>query len=89
MDNMKESNCKALKYARIYDNGGKTADRYLVRLYGSVYTMSDDALMPNGVNMYFGEEHEFDRPWSRFGKKVSVKDLPDAVRIAICRRAKR
>lgn len=40
---------------RVFDNGGITADRYTVTIGTSVYTMSENSNMPNGVNMYLGE----------------------------------
>jgi hypothetical protein len=42
----------------IYDNGGKTWDRYTVIIKGSVYGMSINACMPDGFNQYCGEESE-------------------------------
>ena len=38
----------------VYDNGGKTCDRYTAIIDGHVYTMSDNANMPNGVCLYYG-----------------------------------
>ena len=37
---------------RIFDNNGKTADRYTVIIDDDVFTMSTDCNAPNGVNMY-------------------------------------
>ena len=37
---------------RIFDNNGKTADRYTVIIDDDVFTLSTDCNMPNGVNMY-------------------------------------
>ena len=44
---------------KIWDNGGKTADRYTVRIRNDYYYMSHNANMPNGVCMYAGQYGEF------------------------------
>ena len=72
--------------ARIYDNGGRTADRYIVIIGNDVYTMSDDAMMPNGFNQYAG--HNISCPgWNVTGIKghvpVSFDSLPTQVQCAI------
>jgi hypothetical protein len=86
---MGEADCKALRYAKVYDDGGKSFDQYTVFLYGNVYGMSHNPLSPQGFNQFVGETRDIPRPWSRLGKKVDAKDLPEDVKIAICRRVKR
>jgi len=39
---------------KVFDNGGKTCDRYTVIINGHIFTMSDDANTPQGVNIYHG-----------------------------------
>jgi len=49
----------------IYDNNGKTADRYTVIIGNDVYGMSTDANMPNGFNQFagtIGEDFPMDFP---------------------------
>lgn len=71
----------------IYDNGGKTADRYTVIIDGAVYTMSDNATAPNGVNMYAGELKDLPNAVSKddefLGDDVLKADIPDKVKDAI------
>ena len=67
----------------VYDNGGRTFDRYTVILENEVYTMSEHPLSPEGVNLYageLGETHE-DR-----GTRVLFEDLPSEVQEAIRQR---
>ena len=40
---------------RIYDNKGKTFDRYTVIIDKDMYGMSSDPLGPRGFNQYGGE----------------------------------
>ncbi len=65
----------------VYDNGGKTADRYTVVIGTSVFGMSDDATTPNGFNQYAGETSEYPRGFT--GKKVKVTSLPKQTQKAI------
>mgnify|MGYP001558278080 FL=1 len=44
----------------VYDNGGKTADRFTVLIGDDVFAMSSDANMPNGVCMYIGSASDFE-----------------------------
>lgn len=67
---------------RVYDNGGRTIDRYAVVIGDSVFTMSANPLSPQGVNMYCGTTREIHPS----GREVSLNDLPPAVREAIKRR---
>ena len=44
---------------KVYDNGGKTVDRYTVEIQhwngeSDYYGMSDNATAPNGFNQYLG-----------------------------------
>ena len=45
---------------KIYDNGGKTFDRYLICIGEDVFSMSHNACSPQGVNMWLGLKSEFD-----------------------------
>ena len=76
---------------KVYDNGGKTLDRYtvLIRNYEmggfDVYTMSSDPLSPQGINQY---NHTADlintiRIAETSGKRIDYELLPLDVKRAI------
>jgi hypothetical protein len=63
----------------IYDNGGKTADRYSIFVEDQIgedmcLGLSDDCNMPNGVNSWFSGVRG-----RHNGKKISFADLPKRV----------
>jgi len=66
---------------KVYDNGGKTADRYTVVFSdGSMYAMSRDANMPNGVCMYIGNEKFTYVYPDALGKRINAKNLPEGTK---------
>ena len=67
----------------VYDNGGKTMDRYTVIIGESVYGMSHNPLQPNGVNQYAGERDEFPKDLSHLGKKIEFENLTPEVMKAV------
>ncbi len=71
------------KSMKIYDNQGKSFDRYTVVIEGEVYTMSESALSPGGINMYCGRAEAFGGDW---GEPVRFRDLPREVQEAIRQR---
>jgi len=78
-----------LTHVIVYDNGGKTADRYtIITPDGSVYGMSSDPFSPQGFSQYVGEKSEFPKGLSHTGKKVDATKLPDKVQQAILERMK-
>ena len=77
----------------VYDNGGKTFDRYTVQIGRDVYGMSDNATSPAGFNQYAGsikpgpaKRNQTKLNPANFGKRVRFSELPEAVRIAIVNR---
>jgi len=74
-----------MKGLKIYDNGGKTIDRYTVILDGAVFTMSYDPLSPQGVNQYLGRE--VDCKNQKWGKEIKFSQVNNAVQQAINLRA--
>lgn len=82
MANVNQDNSKVI----VYDNGGKTADRYTVFVGDSVYTMCDKPLSPQGFNQYAGNTGEI-KQGVHLGKKVKISDLSDDVQAAIRQRA--
>jgi hypothetical protein len=67
---------------RCYDNQGETFDRYTIVIGESVYTMSHNALSPQGVNMYCCQvgEVEITDP------EIEFSFLPSEVQEAVRRR---
>ena len=61
---------------KIWDNGGKTADRYLVRIRNDYYAMDDRPGMPNGICIYLGENVSEKGQ----GDRVHQSALPEGVR---------
>ena len=75
---------------KIYDNGGKTWDRYTVIIEGwhfgkscEVLGLSDNCDSPQGFSQ-FGEGYDGDH----LGKIISFDDLPDNVQNHIIERLK-
>jgi hypothetical protein len=66
---------------KVYDNGGATYDRYTVIIKTDTYTMSDNALSPQGFNQYCGSNLPLppNRP-------VKLSSLPEQVQRAIALR---
>ena len=71
---------------RVYDNGGRTRDRYTVVIHSSVYRMSVDAMSPQGINQLVPVLSEIDL--TTIGRKLPLKDWPSEVKQAIIERAK-
>ena len=76
----------------VYDNGGETVDRYTIIIGNDVYTMSQNAMSPNGFNQYAGTlrsgtETNVVLAESRRENPVSLDSLPAQVQAAIKARA--
>ena len=76
-------------YYKIYDNGGKTFDRYTLLTepfhFGKscdAYAFSRDAKSPQGFNQYCGDVYQ----GADLGKEISFNDLPEKVQTAIFER---
>ena len=65
----------------LYDNGGKTIDRYTLIADGAVYTLSENPLSPQGVNCYCCQEEEIQL--NEDDVRIKLEDLPSEVRDAI------
>ena len=67
----------------IFDNGGKTADRYtLIDKHGNVYTFDDKPLSPSGIGQFVFTYTEKTRLTETIlkddnliGKRIKLKDL--------------
>ena len=72
---------------RVFDNGGKTFDRYTIQIKRDVYLVSVNPLSPQGVRKYFSlkkyERLEKIADKEFLGKKIDFNVLPEAVRKAI------
>lgn len=73
---------------RIYDNGGKTVDRYTVIFEDwyngkscDAYGFSEDAKSPMGFNMFLGDVYE-----DSVGKEITFDKLPKEVQRAVIER---
>lgn len=71
---------------RIYDNGGKSMDRYTIIDGTEAYGMSNNPRSPQGFNQYIGEAGKLHVP--ALGKKVLFKSLPAEVKAAIVARVR-
>lgn len=77
-----------MEHVKVYDNNNYTWDRYTVCVYVpesntyDIYSMSENALMPDGVNYY---SHSQDYPYTadNHEKEVEFTSLPIEVRKAI------
>lgn len=81
-DVVSESLDEAKPKVVVYDNGGKTVDRYTVIIGTSVYGMSDNPNHPQGLNQYAGEVGQDVKVGSHLGKKLSKvpKEIEKAVK---------
>ena len=72
---------------RIFDNGGKTFDRYTIQIGRDIYLMSANPLSPQGVNQYsFLKKYEHlegAKNKELLGKEIIFNVLPEAVKKAI------
>ena len=62
---------------KLYDNGGKSFDRYTLVLAFDVFGFSENALMPDGFSQYLGKPEEF--PPEVLGKIIRAGDAPKQV----------
>ena len=78
-----------LRDVTVYDDGGKTVDRYTVVIQdGSVFGIGNDPFSPQGYNQYVGEISEFPKGLSHTGKKLKTNQIPEKVKLAILQRIK-
>lgn len=73
---------------RIFDNGGKTFDRYTILIGRAIFGCSENPTHPQGIGQYCGEmEPERMRATYRkscwLGKRVKFDDLPGEVQTYI------
>ena len=69
---------------RVFDNGGRTCDRYTVIIGDSYYGMSENPFHPQGFNQYCGETSSI-QAWIDDPDKedVELDTIPDCLIKAI------
>jgi len=78
------------RYVHVYDNGGKTADRYTIVFTGRYRHKTNGSFVhlgasahpfhPQGVGMHGESRDQIDYPsYGHLGKKIGFKDLPPDV----------
>lgn len=75
---------------KVWDDGGKTIDRYTVRIDNSYYGMSANPYHPQGFCQYVGERGEGVKEGRHLGRLLKTGEyhtLPEDVRKAIMERA--
>ncbi len=72
----------------VYDNGGKTMDRYTVIIGYDVFGMSENPTSAQGFNQWAGNVGSDIRIGSHLGKTVAIPSLPKEVQKAIKDRIK-
>ena len=72
----------------VYDNGGKTMDRYTVILGNQVFGMSENPGSVQGFNQWAGQVGSDIKVGPHLGKSVKVTSLPKPVQVAIKDRLK-
>jgi hypothetical protein len=72
---------------QIFDNGGRTCDRYTIILGQDVFIMSSNPLSPQGINMWAGTIpiHKWGK-CAPLGKPISFEGLSEEVKEAVCHR---
>ena len=65
---------------QVWDNGGKTADRYDVIIGDDLWGMSEDANMPNGFCQYVGMLRDHIPPWDRGMRRITIKAMADGAK---------
>ena len=66
---------------RIYDNGGKSADRYMVYIDDHTLLMSDNANAPNGVCIYAG--YQLGNIHKEDDREICLSQCPVGVLVAV------
>jgi len=68
---------------KLYDNKGKTIDRYTVIINRDAYTMSENPLSPQGVNMWLCRAEELNTDGS---EAIDLREAPIDVLVASIKR---
>lgn len=73
-----------MKYIRVYDNCGKTFDRYTIVFTKKINDefvylgMSENPFHPQGFGQHGSSKTIIDRPtWKHLGKRIKFEQLPE------------
>ena len=70
---------------RIFDNGGKTADRFtLINSWGEVFGFDNNPFFPLGYGQFCGSINEWkSRSTKHLGKKINFDELPEDAQLFV------
>ena len=67
-----------MRKVKIYDNGGKTIDRYtLITPEGDVFGFNENPYHPQGFCQYAGDFGNTLSSYRHLGKPIKLEDLPE------------
>jgi len=79
---------------RVYDNGGKTADRYTLAMpsldhkyMNEYHCFNESPFHPQGIGMYCGE-YAYEHSYKHLGKITPIESLPEQARKFVMERIK-
>jgi len=72
-----------IKNVKIWDNGGKTFDRYTAIIDGEFLGLSNNPFSPQGFCQHAGDVPKGITSFKHLGKRVKFEDLNDNVKQAI------
>jgi len=81
-EDLKQFNTHSRKL-QVYDDGGKSIDRYTVIFDGMAFAMSSRPFHPQGFNQFAGDVPDQIQAGGHLGKRVKPSDLPEEVQNAI------
>ena len=77
--NQKFNDAKAKHNIEVYDNGGKTIDRFTVIIDDGVYGMSDDPFYPLGFNQFSCMKSELGLPVEGIKRQYIPTEIKKAI----------
>lgn len=83
---IEDEHSKVLEKVRVFDNRGKTFDRYFVVIDGEVYTMSRNPTSPQGMNQYAGPYDPTGLPRNSGSLGILLDHIPPEIEAAILER---
>lgn len=83
-----DKHSKTLKQVNVFDNRGKTFDRYFVVIGRETYTMSHNPTSPGGMNQYAGPYETTGRSWNTGAGALGIllDHIPPEIEPAILER---
>ena len=77
--NQKFNKAKTKHNIEVFDNGGKTVDRFTVIIDEAVFGMSDDPFYPLGFNQFSCMKSELSLPIEGLKRKYLPKEIKEAI----------